>query len=97
MSRSGVIRSWKTAATRRFAETGRSRWSGLDVERARLRLAQLDAAKTLGDLGNLRSIGLHKLSGDRAGTWAITVNGPWRVVFRFEADDAVDVEIVDYH
>jgi proteic killer suppression protein len=97
VSCSGVIQSWKTAATRRFAETGRSRWSGLDVERGQLRLAQLDAAKTLDDLGRLRSVGLHRLSGGRAGTWAITVNGPWRVVFRFEAGDALDVEIVDYH
>ena len=58
---------------------------------------QLDAAKTLDDLGHLRSIGLHKLSGDRAGYWAVTINGRWRLVFRFHAGDAHEVEIVDYH
>ena len=41
--------------------------------------------------------GLHKLSGDRSGFWAISVNGPWRIVFRFSAGDAFEVEIVDYH
>ena len=27
----------------------------------------------------------------------MTVNGPWRICFRFERGDAHDVEIVDYH
>jgi toxin HigB-1 len=92
-----VIRSWKDTATQRFAESGKGRWSGLDVQRARLRLSQLEAAKTLDDLGHLRSVGLHKLSRDRSDHWAITINGPWRLVFRFHAGDAHDVEIVDYH
>ena len=92
-----VIRSWKNAATRRFAEDGKSNWSGLDAQRARLRLSQLDAAQTLDDLARLRSVGLHKLRGNRAGQWAVTINGPWRLVFRFESGKAEDVEIVDYH
>jgi proteic killer suppression protein len=92
-----VIRSWKNAATRRFAETGKGRWPGLDTQRAELRLNQLDAAHALDDLGRLRSVGLHKLARDRAGFWAVTINGPWRLVIRFHAGDAFDVEIVDYH
>lgn len=92
-----VIRSWKDGATRRFAEMGKSRWTGLDEQKARLRLAQLDAAQTLDDFGRLQSVGLHRLTGDRAGCWAVTINGPWRLVFRFDAGDAFDVEIVDYH
>jgi len=62
-----VIRSWKHAATRRFAEDGKSGWSGLDAQRASLRVSQLDAARTLDDLARLRSVGLHKLRGNRAG------------------------------
>ena len=99
MARYAMIRSWKDASTRRFAETGKSRWRGMDVdvEVAKERLQALNAAKSLEGLGRLRSLGLHKLSGDRAGAWAMTINGPWRVVFRFEDGDAHDVEIVDYH
>lgn len=92
-----VIASWGDSATRRFAATGRSKWSGLDTLKARLRLAQLDAAYTLDDLGRLRSVGLHKLSGNRAGHWAVSINGPWRLVFRFDAGEAHGVEIIDYH
>jgi proteic killer suppression protein len=45
----------------------------------------------------LRSVGLHKLKGDREGQWAMTVSGPWRICFAFRRGDAYDVEIVDYH
>jgi len=45
----------------------------------------------------LKSVGLHKLKGNRKGQWATTVNGPWRICFEFRKGDAYDVEIVDYH
>ncbi len=60
-------------------------------------LAALDAATSIRDLSPLRSVGLHKLAGDRKGQWAMTVNGPWRICFRFSDGDAYDVTIVDYH
>ena len=69
----------------------------LDVEAACDLLAALNAATSLNDLSPLRSVGLHKLKGDRKGQWAMTVNGPWRVCFRFKGGDAYEVEIVDYH
>jgi proteic killer suppression protein len=31
------------------------------------------------------------------GMWSLTVTGNWRVVFRFEAGDAYDVDLTDYH
>ncbi|MBN9070528.1 MAG: type II toxin-antitoxin system RelE/ParE family toxin [Rhizobiales bacterium] len=92
-----MIRSWANSATRKFAEDGKSKFSGLDEEAAIELLAMLDAATSLRDISPLKSVGLHKLSGDRAGQWAMTVNGPWRICFRFEDGDAFDVEIVDYH
>jgi len=92
-----MIKSWANSATRRFAEDGKSKFSGLDEEAATDLLAALDAATSLKDLSPLKSLGLHKLSGDRRDQWAMTVNGPWRVCFRFDAGDAYDVEIVDYH
>ena len=69
----------------------------MDVAMAEELLAALDAATSLRDLSPLRSAGLHKLSGDRKGQWAMTVNGPWRICFRFDDGDACDVSIVDYH
>ena len=40
---------------------------------------------------------LEALKGSRAGQWSVRINDQWRVCFRFEAGDAFDVEIVDYH
>ena len=40
---------------------------------------------------------LHPLKGDRRGLWSVRVSGNWRVVFRFEGTEAVDVSLIDYH
>lgn len=69
----------------------------MDAEAAEELLAVLDAAVSLQDLSPLKSVGLHKLKGDRKGQWAMTVNSPWRICFRFKDGDAYDVAIVDYH
>jgi toxin HigB-1 len=92
-----VIVSFANRATERFAVDGKSKFSGMDVTKAMARLKLLHAAKSLEDIPPLRSVGLHALSGDRQGQWAMTINGPWRLVFRFADGDARDVEIVDYH
>ncbi len=92
-----MIRTWANSLTRRFAEDGKSKFSGMDENAAMDLLASLDAATSLTDLSPLKSVGLHKLGGDRRHQWAMTINGPWRLCFRFEDGDAWDVEIVDYH
>ena len=40
---------------------------------------------------------LHLLKGDRAGQWSVRASGNWRVVFRCEDGEAVDVDLIDYH
>ena len=39
----------------------------------------------------------HELQGDRTATWAVKVNGNWRVTFQFEDEDAILVGYEDYH
>ncbi|WP_218578792.1 type II toxin-antitoxin system RelE/ParE family toxin [Vineibacter terrae] len=92
-----AIKSWGSEDTRRLFETGKCRFSGLDVEKAGRRLATLHAAQRLDQISPLKSVGLHALTGDRKGQWAMTINGPWRLCFRFRDGHAYDVEIVDYH
>jgi proteic killer suppression protein len=93
-----MIKSFADGRTRRFHEEGKiSKFRGLDAAAAEELLAVLDAAESLQDISPLKSVGLHKLSGNRAGQWAMTVNGPWRICFRFKDGDAYDVQIVDYH
>lgn len=64
---------------------------------AQRRLKLLDLAETLDDLREPPSNRLEALKGDRAGSWSIRINRQWRICFRWEADGAHDVEIVDYH
>ncbi len=92
-----MIRSWGNSATRRLFETGKSRFRGLQVETALEVLAVLNAATRLDHISPLKSVGLHALKGARKGQWAITVNEPWRICFRFKDGGAYEVEIVDYH
>jgi proteic killer suppression protein len=93
-----MIRSWRNAATRRVWEGARpTQFRGLDFVAAIDLLLALNVAARLQDLSPLRSVGLHKLKGDRREQWAMTVNGRWRICFEFRNGDAYEVEIVDYH
>jgi proteic killer suppression protein len=93
-----MILSWADSRTRHFYEQGKiSKFRGMNTEAAEDLLAILDAAESLKDISPLKSVGLHKLSGDRSGQWAMTVSGPWRICFSFKDGDAFDVEITDYH
>jgi toxin HigB-1 len=92
-----VIKSFANRPTERFAREGKVKFAGLDQDKAKARLQVLHAAQSLDDIPPLRSVGLHALHGDRQGQWAMTINGPWRLVFRFADGNAHDVEIVDYH
>jgi proteic killer suppression protein len=64
---------------------------------AQRRLYALDQANALRVLAAIPGCRLEKLRGDRRGQWSIRINKQWRVCFRFEAGDAYEVEIVDYH
>ena len=93
-----VIRSFGDGKTRRLFEDGRRRgFRGLDYDRALMLLDALDASRSLTPLSALRSARLHPLTGPRQGQWAMTVNGRWRMTFRFDDGDAHAVQIEDYH
>jgi toxin HigB-1 len=93
-----MIRTWRNAATRKVWEGERpNQFRGLDFEGAIDLLLALNIASALRDLSPLKSVGLHKLKGERKNQWAMTVNARWRICFQFRKGDAYEVEIVDYH
>lgn len=70
----------------------------VNFERAALRkLEQLDLAQVIEDMRAPPGNRLEALKGDRAGQWSVRINGQWRVCFRFEDGNVLDVEIADYH
>jgi proteic killer suppression protein len=40
---------------------------------------------------------VHRLTGDLAGHWSLSVTGNWRLIVRFADGDAFDLDLVDYH
>ena len=82
---------------RRLHERGDAR--GLDstrVARIGRLLDDLEAARKPADM-DMPSIRLHPLTGNRRGQWSVRVSDNWRILFRFEDGEAVDVDLVDYH
>ena len=59
-------------------------------------LDRLDAAARAEDM-NVPGWRLHRLLGDQKGRWAIAVSGNLRLTFAFDGEDAVDVDLEDYH
>ena len=59
--------------------------------------SHIHAASNLDDLRVPPSNRLEKLKRDRRGQWSIRINDQWRICFNFEAGNAHDVEVVDYH
>jgi proteic killer suppression protein len=64
---------------------------------ARRKLEQLHQAGRVDDLRIPPNNRLEKLKGDRAEQWSIRINDQFRLCFRWTAQGAEDVEIVDYH
>lgn len=92
-----MIKSFEHKGLKAFFETGRK--AGIQPHHApRLgrQLARLNDALGPDDM-NVPGWRLHPLEGRLAGHFAITVNGNWRLTFRFEDGDAVLVDYQDYH
>jgi len=66
------------------------------VKRLRQILFLLDPAFVVEDM-NAPGLKLHQLKGERKGFYAVSVSGNWRVIFRFEDNQALDVDLIDYH
>jgi proteic killer suppression protein len=66
------------------------------VEKISVILARLDRAAKSEDM-DLPGLRLHLLRGDLAGFWSVTIRANWRIIFRFDAADVTDVDLVDYH
>ena len=65
--------------------------------KAQIKLARLGAITTINDLIEIRGNRFEKLKGDRKGYFSIRINEQYRVCFKWEQENAVDVEIIDYH
>jgi proteic killer suppression protein len=70
-------------------------WPDL-VDKVQKIISALEAADRPEDMA-LPMFRFHKLTGDRRGTYSVTVKANWRVTFGFHEGAACDVNLEDYH
>lgn len=92
-----MIRSFRSRALERFAEAGETRRLPVQKpDRIAFILRFLDQARSPQDM-NLPGLRFHALSGSLKGRFAVWVSENWRITFSWEGEDALDVDIEDYH
>lgn len=92
------IESIRHKGLRRFFETGNAKGLVGDAGRLRKMLAFIDAAESFEELSMPPNFGLHELTGDRKGSWSMTVTRNWRMTFGLNDEGAlIDMDLEDYH
>jgi proteic killer suppression protein len=59
-------------------------------------LQEMENPKELQDISSWK---VHQLTGDRKGTWSLTVTRNWRMTFRIDRSEGeiIDLDYEDYH
>ncbi|MCL6230273.1 type II toxin-antitoxin system RelE/ParE family toxin [Bartonella bilalgolemii] len=92
-----MIIGFKHKGLEDFYNTGTTKGiQTVHAQKLRRILGALEVAISPDDL-NYPSFRLHPLKGNLKGYWSITVNGNWRVIFRFNDMDVELIDYLDYH
>jgi toxin HigB-1 len=67
------------------------------VQRVRRILTALLSAQDIAGLQGPPGWRVHQLTGDRAGTWSISVSNNWRITFHVDGGTVTDLNLEDYH
>ena len=81
---------------RYFLKGTKSGIQAIHTTRVRLILGRHNASTSPNDM-DLPGLYLHQLKGKNRGRWAVRVSGNWRITFKFDGPDAIDVNYEDYH
>lgn len=93
-----LIQSVSHKGLKRFIEDDDDRGIRRDlVNRVRNVLTALIAAVDMDGVQGPPGWRIHQLSGDRAGTWSISVSGNWRITFDVEQGKITNLDLEDYH
>jgi toxin HigB-1 len=92
-----MIRSFKNKGLRLFAATGDARKLSVpNARRVREVLLALEAANRP-EAMNLPGFRFHGLQGGRGRRYAVDASGNYRITFGWDGEDAIDVDLEDYH
>lgn len=92
------IRSVSHRGLKRLIEDNEDREIRRDlVNRARRILTALIAAQDMAGVEGPPGWRIHQLTGDRAGTWSLSVSGNWRITFTLDGGEICNLNLEDYH
>ena len=92
------VRSVRHKGLKRLIEDDDERAIRRDlVRRVRNILAVLVTAPDMSGVRGPPGWRIHQLSGDRAGTWSVSVSGNWRITFDLENEEICHLDLEDYH
>jgi proteic killer suppression protein len=92
-----MIKSFRHAGLEKFFKSGSK--AGIQPDHAgklNRQLTRLNVAKQPVDM-NIAGWAFHRLSGSMKDCFAVSVNGNWRLTFKFEGEDAHLIDYQDYH
>jgi len=92
-----MIRSFKHKGLEKYFAKGTA--SGIQSahsKRLRLILGRLGVSTTAQDM-DLPGLYLRQLRGKHHGRWSVRVSGNWRITFKFDGPDAIEIDYEDYH
>jgi len=93
-----MIKTFRCKETQKIFQRQYSRKLPHDIQRIAFRkLRMINRSTTLGDLKVPPANRLEILSGRRKGQYSIPINDQWRVCFEWVDNNALEVEITDYH
>jgi toxin HigB-1 len=79
-----------------FTHNSKKLLNAKDVPKITRILDRLDSAVVVKDM-DIPGWDLHELKGIRKGVWSVAVRQNWKITFRFENGEALDVNLEDYH
>lgn len=93
-----MIKRFSDKETEKIWKGLRSKRFPLEIQNtARRKLRMLNNAQNINDLRMPPANYLESLSKDLKGFYSIRINKQWRIIFKWEKNDALSVRITDYH
>jgi len=93
-----MINSFGNKETEKIWAGFQSRKLPADIQNvARRKLRMINNAQNINDLRIPPANHLEKLSGNLSDFHSIRINKQWRIIFKWQNDNALEVEIIDYH
>ena len=93
-----MIMSFGNSETEKIWNGEREKKLPIEIQHiARRKLRMLNNSVVISDLRIPPANRLEKLSGKLKDFYSIRINNQWRIIFKWNAGNAFEVEIIDYH